>query len=212
MTAQAQSQARATATAQARVHGTATVQARIKATATTAAREGELIYLQDTYDIAIQHDKDWGIQQCNCANTLEVYNFVAEADFYNPYSSAQGSWDYGFFFRESVNADSTVNEYAVWVESSGEWFLDVMIDGRWQDYVAEGYIPLRSGANQSNYLKLIVTGTKGQFWVNDEFVAELDLSALPNGMGVDPATGFVDGHKIHGEYTRIKGFNVWSLD
>lgn len=180
-------------------------------TATPAASAHTLIWLQDTYEIVIQHDETWGIQSCYCANTLDIRDFIAEANFYNPYSSARGDWDYGFFFRESVNAGA-VNQYAIWVESSGKWVHGVTIDGRWQEDVAEGYISLHSDANQSNYLKLIVTGTKGQFWVNGKFVAELDLSALTDGRGVDPATGFVDGHKIHGEYTRIENFNVWSLD
>lgn len=181
-------------------------------TATPAASAHTAISLQDTHKIVIQHDETWGIQSCYCANTLNIKDFIAEANFYNPYSSARGDWDYGFFFRESVNTDNTLNKYAVWVESNGRWVHGVIIDGKWQANLAQGYLSLRSGANQSNHLKLIVTGATGQFWVNGDFIAELDLSDLPNGRGVDPATGFVNGHKIHGEYTRIEQFNIWSIN
>jgi len=50
----------------------------------------------------------------------------------------------------------------------------VCIDGDW-DTVEDGYISdLRTGADQSNHLRIIIIGDSGEFYVNGEFVASLN--------------------------------------
>ncbi|MCZ7670013.1 MAG: hypothetical protein M5U34_23990 [Chloroflexi bacterium] len=64
---------------------------------------------------------------------VNLRNFVAEAQFVNPYDAEVGTWDWGLAFRE------TDTEYWLIVESNGTWSLiNRREDG--DDYVVEGSV------------------------------------------------------------------------
>lgn len=59
---------------------------------------------------------------------------------------------------------------------------------------------------------VIVIGDSGVFYVNDRFVASLDLSGLTEAGDVTVATDIATAHEIEGEVTRFEDFTVWWLD
>lgn len=139
---------------------------------------------------------------------VSVADFIAEATFYNPYPSTEGDWDYGFLCRYL----SYETFYLIRVESDGDWEHWVYLDRDWTK-VEDGYISdLRTGADQSNRLRIIVIGDRGEFYVNGEFVASLDMSDLTDAGDISVATETARGSGIEGKVTRFEDFTVWSLD
>ncbi|MEE8363948.1 MAG: hypothetical protein V3S18_07755 [Dehalococcoidia bacterium] len=133
---------------------------------------------------------------------------VVEATFVNP---ATSRWSYGFSFRQSEEETF----HAVYVTSGGRW-LHFARGGSPESQldVKEGFATLRQEPGESNRLVVIFGPDTGWFFVNDEFVAELDL-ALP---GAARAAGEVRllgavnlGDETAGEVTVFSGFTVWQL-
>ena len=99
-------------------------------------------------------------------------DFNAVATFENP---SNAKWDYGFFFRSSgPNRFHTVviNETGYWyhyVREQGTGDSDQLLDsGRASSFL--------SGDSNANELRIVALGNEGWFFLNGEFVAELDLS------------------------------------
>ena len=155
---------------------------------------------------SLVHDADGYIEEFKA--DVSVADFVAEATFFNPYSPSKGGWDYAFECRRPRSGTF----HAVRIESDGDWYHKLVLDGEWKT-VSDGHVSdLRTGADQSNHLRLVVLGDTGYLFVNEQFVASLDMSGLTDVGDVKVATGMVKGDEIEGEATRFEGFTVWSLD
>ena len=134
-------------------------------------------------------------------------DFIAEADFSNPYDRGQRAWDYGFLFREN----SGFAGYLVWVESEGKWFFKLYRGEGQYDDLGSGQLTetaLKLGANDSNTLRLIAINNLALFFVNDTFVAALDASARIDPGDVHVAVGFTNGHQLNGHNTSVTNFTV----
>jgi hypothetical protein len=152
---------------------------------------------------SLPHEPEGGLIETYRAD-VSLTNFVAEAMFYNPYPSTQGDWDYGFLFRGP--------RHAIRVESDGDWKHHVLIDGEWT-LIENGTVSdLRTGADEGNHLRIIVMGDSGEFYVNGQLVASLDMSGLTDAAYIKAATGIGGGDEIEGEVTRFEDFTIWSLD
>ncbi|MBU7019073.1 MAG: hypothetical protein HXS44_16300 [Theionarchaea archaeon] len=102
--------------------------------------------------------------------------------------------------------------HAIRVTSGGKWDHSVDIEKKWSS-LEEGKVSnLRTGANQSNHLRIIILGDSGAFYVNGQFISSLDTSGIPLKGDVCVATGTYNNNEIKGEVTRFKDFTVWSLD
>jgi len=154
---------------------------------------------------SLEHKDDGYIKQYIA--DVDVKDFVAEVTFYNPYSATKGKWDCGFAFRAQKKKFC-----AILVTSNGSWYHYAVTDGDWNT-IGEGIVSgLRTGANQSNHLQIIITGDRGWFFVNGQLIAALDTSELAQNSHVSATTGMFAGHIIEGEATRYENFTVWSLD
>ncbi len=134
-------------------------------------------------------------------------DFIAEAQFVNPYDRGQGAWDYGFLFRDN----GAFADYRVWVESEGKWFFRLYRGEGQYDDISNGQLPegaLKLAANDSNTLRLIATNNLALFFVNDTFVAALDVSSRLDPGDVRLAVGFTNGHQINGFSTNVNNFTV----
>ncbi|MGB9578452.1 MAG: hypothetical protein ACPL3S_04205, partial [Halothiobacillaceae bacterium] len=209
-------QVQATATAIAQVQATATAQA--QATATAQARNAYLASLEDRArmifgpdDGAIAHEEDGYIETYSAGVNLR--DFIVEATFHNPYPTTTGSWDYGFLFRDT----GSNSQYRLSIHSDRSWHLDNAVpdpngDGWHSDEIASGAIPgLNISGNGYNTVKLICIGSKGYLFVNQTFIAELDLSARTDSGDVIVATGIYNGDEINGYSTRYENFRVWEI-
>ncbi len=158
-------------------------------------------------DGILPHDPD-DMMILDFSSGVSLGEAVVEATFVNP---ATSRWSYGFSFRQSEEETF----HAVYVTSGGRWLhfarggsLEGQLD------VSGGFVTLRREPGESNRLVVIFGPDSGWFFVNDEFVAELDL-ALP---GAARAAGEVRllgavnlGDETAGEETAFSGFTVWQL-
>lgn len=142
---------------------------------------------------------------------VHLRDFVAEARLYNPYDRSEGSWDYGFGFRETESD----NEYRLRVDSNGDWTLNLVTksaDKAEFHKVASGMVNnLDLTATGSNHLRLVVQGGTGLFFANGEYIAALDVSGKTVPGGIWLGTSMVKGHEIEGKSTRYEDFIVWPL-
>lgn len=135
---------------------------------------------------------------------VQFRNFVVEALFGNPYGAEEGRWDYGFFFRH----EGENRQYRLAVVSDGRWRLTLR-DRDVSTIVQEGLLSnLNAQADGFNVLRLVVEESRGWFFVNGQFVAELNVSAKRVAGDVQIFTGVFGGNKINGRTTRYSGFVV----
>lgn len=156
-------------------------------------RDGELEHLDD------------GFIRMRGAD-VNLQNFIAEVEFVNPYGEEVGTWDWGLAFRE------TEEEYWLIIDSDGDWNL---IDRRADDDydIAEGNVStiLRMGDGETNEVSLIALNNRGYFFLNDEFIAELDLSDRLDAGEVEVVTAFFTGNEVPDYTTEYNEFTVWPL-
>lgn len=152
----------------------------------------------------IQHDEDEFIEE-HSAGILRS-DFVATAEFHNPYPAVVRGWDYGFLFRDAGQH----NFHAVIVENiSGMWFhylRDGADEGRLVDSgKASG---LRLGSEGINDLRLVALGEQGWLFLNGKMIGMLDLSGGVAEGNIAAVTGYHDGNEVTGRSTRFREFSV----
>jgi serine/threonine-protein kinase len=200
----------ATRTARAGVTGTA----HAETTATAVAETTASAMLAAIDDLAQQGvpvygplDGQLNMEQDQIATLptgVNLRNFVVEAQFHNPYDSTRGAWDYGFLFRHT----GLNNEYRLVVNSTGHWGLGLTESNLSQYQELPGLDTSPSG---SNLLRLVVKDDKGYFFVNNDYVATLNLSPKMADGDIYAASAIVQGESLPGEVTRFDGFKVWAL-
>jgi serine/threonine protein kinase, bacterial len=202
-------QVRATATAQAKASATqaakmaATAQARTDWCSKIRARLNR-VYGPETDQLAPPATAD--AITLHAAGSDE-YDVVIKATFTNPYAATEGAWSYGFFFRQTGPNDA----YQLIVRSDGGWRLIDRTDTQTR-FVAWGSVPnLRVTATGANTVEVLTKDGYGQLWVNDVFVAELNLTARTKPGDVSIATGFYAGDGLPTAMTRYGNFTVWTL-
>jgi hypothetical protein len=132
-------------------------------------------------------------------------NFVAEATFIHPYPVAEGSWDWGFAFRERSDTRWLV------IESDGDWSHIKRVSGG-DTFLDQGSVTnLATGAEESNQLTLIALDDAAYFFVNGEYVAALDLSDWPQAGDLSLVAAFFEGNEIAGTSTGFRDFTIWPL-
>jgi hypothetical protein len=137
-----------------------------------------------------------------------VRDFVIEARFFNPYGVSEHAWDYGFLFRDTGGN----KQYRLVVSSNSRWDL-FLVDGDPNVAALEyGYVEnFDITVNGSNRIRLVAKDTSVYFFVNDKYVATLNVSKKLDSGDIYVATGIYGGHTINGKFTRYEGFTVWSL-
>jgi len=141
---------------------------------------------------------------------ISLVDSVASAKFYAPDLTPGEGWSYGIVCR--YKSDSA---HVVFVNSSKTWQHILLLDGTNRTVEEGDYdVPITSGANQSNDLRVIAMGDHGQLWVNGCFVANLDMSGLTEAGNVWVTIGAdsVELLKTYGKDVYFTDFVVWSLD
>ncbi|MCB9420656.1 MAG: protein kinase [Ardenticatenaceae bacterium] len=155
---------------------------------------GDLVHADDGFVKDFQADVD-------------IYNFIATAEFGNPYALSSGSWDAGFTFRDA----DTDNQFWFVVESSGDWSFINRVDGD-DNFLAEGTVDnLNTGDKESNALQIIALNDRGYTFINGQLASELDLSARNQSGDVTVVTTFFVGNEITGSTTTFSDFTVWEM-
>jgi hypothetical protein len=137
-----------------------------------------------------------------------MVDVVVDAVFYNPYAASTGDWDIGYSLREGDIND----QFRLAVESNGDWSL---ADRRGEDtnYINSGALTnLNLGDGDGNRLTVYMKENVGYFFVNGQYVSELDLSARTNSGDIGVATSLFEGDEIEGEETGFEEFTVWPVE
>ena len=125
---------------------------------------------------------------------VNVSDFWTNVTFYNPFSTDNGTWDYGISFRVSSDAWMLLA-----VKSSKEWSLMCAKNGGFE-YPFSGTVDnLDVSPNGKNTIELSAYGTQGHFFVNGELISNLDLSCTTAPGDVNLRVGWLvsayDGHE-----------------
>jgi hypothetical protein len=206
----ATSTAQAVATMTAQVYAQQTAQVQMTADALSAylaSLQGSRVLVYGPANGSLTHEASDALIQTNDAG-VNLRDFIVEARFYNPYSLATGSWDYGFILRhETKNV-----QFRFVILSDKTWVLLNNSGDPDGTLIAEGELPgLDVSEKGSNLVRLIFQGKRGLFFLNDAFIAEFDLSSRMNSGGIYIATGVYQDDEIDGYSTDFSDFTIWSI-
>ncbi|MCA9918012.1 MAG: serine/threonine protein kinase [Anaerolineales bacterium] len=168
--------------------------------------QGNLTAVFGPIDGTIQHDDDDFIETVYA--DASPANFVMRTEIVNPYGPETGDWDFGLIFRQSDVDD----EMRLVVRSDGLWTLNDRNPGE-DTFVQEGDVSdfLNLDTGGSNSFEMIVAGEVGFFFLNGEFISQLDLSANTDAGDIAIGAGFYGADEINGEVTPFRGFGLWPV-
>ena len=121
---------------------------------------------------ALHHTDDDFIEQFNIGTSIS--DFMVIATFTNPYSSLEGTWDYGIAFRDDASVANAF--HAVTVNSNGWWEYFVREGSTTPTHEESGTTGLNDSEGAQNKLFLVVAGDTALFSVNGALVTTLDIS------------------------------------
>ena len=157
-------------------------------------------------DGELYHDPSDGYIETEYAYVF-MSDMMVWATFFNPYSVAGNSWDYGFIFRDS-GAESSARYLQVVVTSRGRWEASWR-EGRSSESetIAEGTLGrFDTSRGGQNILAVLAVGARGVLFVNREFVSTLDLSSVTEPGDVAVITGAFTGNEVTDAVTRFENF------
>ena len=156
----------------------------------------------------LRHDPSDGQIKAELAD-VDISDFVISATFVNPYSAESNDWDYGFGIRDSGTGSSR-RLILVLVTSEGYW--DVGESKEISSGIQSGRLSqFNTDAGGQNTLWLAAVGGRGLFFVNGDFVSELDLSDVTTAGDVAVITGAYIGGEVAGAVTRFEDFQGGQL-
>jgi hypothetical protein len=210
--AQATATAKANATETARIQATAAAQA--AATATTQALVAAINAIADAAPAKPYVMKEETVtgKPSPYVTTfypeLNMLNFVAEVQFFNPADPTIHPWDFGFFFRGSRQ-----DEYRLVIRSDKVWYL-LLVDTNLPDAVDGKIITqgtvlnLNVATDGSNTYRLVVKDKLGFLFVNNQYTAAMDVSARLASGSFYIGTGMNKGANFPGLQLHFKNLNV----
>lgn len=158
---------------------------------------------------SIKHYEDDYVEVFSEDSLHDLKDFILEVTFNNPYSSSVHPFDFGLLFRHNGGND----QYRLWVDSDSYWRLSNHNGGTEELIIDDGFVEnLKTGSYMKNSILLIVRDRVGLFYVNNRFVAKLDLSDRLNRGSIEIATGFLNGHEKAGYSTGFEEFSVYKLE
>ncbi|NWJ47156.1 MAG: hypothetical protein HXX08_14945 [Chloroflexi bacterium] len=138
-----------------------------------------------------------------CAN-VTLRNSLIDAWFFNPYGANEGTWDYGFFIRNSPQG-----QYRLIISSGRRWNL---YNGNNNWVAGNALSDLNIAQGGSNHLVLYVSGSAAYFYLNEKYISTLEVGDILGNGDICVGTGFLSGNVIAGRITRYDNFTVYSLD
>jgi len=182
---------------------------------TAGLEETEFIrYLNDDLDPvygpdsgAIPHEDDDAIELVFADSAPQ--NFMASAFIGSPYSLAEGSWDFGYLFRQTDLDD----EMRLVVVSDGYWNLNNRLpDG--DNILQEGDVSDLLGTDPDfyNLFELIALEDTGYFFLNGVYVDTLDLTERTDAGDFALGVGFYSEDEQEGAATPYDEYTLWELE
>jgi pSer/pThr/pTyr-binding forkhead associated (FHA) protein len=139
--------------------------------------------------------------------SVDYMNVIITADFFPSYQSDEALWDVGFFFRDQ----GTNDELRLRIESGGEYYVQNRI-GEDENNLVEGTINnLNLSENTPNTVVLMVWEDKCVLFVNNQFIAEIDISVRMMSGNVSIVTNIKDENFLPGAETRYENFTIYAV-
>lgn len=158
---------------------------------------------------SLKHYEDDYVEVFSEDSLHDLKDFILEVTFNNPYSSSVHPFDFGLLFRHNGGND----QYRLLVDSDSYWRLSNHNGGTEELIIDDGFVAnLKTGAYMKNSILIIVRDRIGLFYVNNRFVAKLDLSDRLNQGSIEIATGFLNGHEKAGYSTGFEKLSVYKLE
>jgi serine/threonine-protein kinase len=192
---------------------TATATVPAKAQATQQALQSYLANLESRAGLVfgpksgrIPHKAENGyIETINASVGLR--SFILEVAFFVPYPATEAPWDFGIVFRE---AGPNI-EYRLLFNSDKSWVFSLHSGSPNGKDILKGTIDnFNTEEGSLNKIRLYADEDRGWFFVNDQFISELDLSKQYSG-AIMIGIGFQPGAEVTGQLTDYKDFSVWSI-
>ena len=206
---QASRTAAAASTAMVKAEKTSTSQARSQATEQVLNSILSPLGINTTPKLAygpvsgrLLHNPADGYIEGDCPDN-EITNFLAQVTLFTPFSTSQGTWDYGFGFRDVGKNE----DYRIILMSDKTWSFEKGVD-----LISSGNVSgMRVGENESNLIQLVAMDSQGWLFVNGYQVTGLNLSSLINEGTIWVGTGFYTDNEKAGEGTKYSDFTIWEL-
>ncbi len=139
--------------------------------------------------------------------SVGLRSFILEVTFFVPYPATEAPWDFGIIFRE---AGANI-EYRLLFNSDQSWVFSLHSGSpTGKDFLSGTISGLNTEEGSPNKIRLYAAGDRGWFFVNDQFISELDLSKQYSG-AIMIGIGFHEGTEVTGELTEYKDFSIWSI-
>lgn len=197
----------ATATVERQESQTATATA-ARATAASIDSFARLVFGPE--DVALEHNPN-DKQVVTYEIEDEVRDFVVEARFTTPYDGSEYPWDIGFLLRSNEEDD----QLRLVLSSDASWALIRAKDGDPPIFqtIQQGSIdPFDMRGGVPITIRVTLDGEHGLLFVDDAYIAPLDLSAKTSAGTVMVGTGFYTGDEQEGAVTRVRDFRVWKIE
>ena len=154
-------------------------------------------------DLRLEHDPSEDVVKIYYAGVNRA-DMRVSATFVNPYD---GSWDYGFILRAPI--DRNVRDIWFVLENDGKWRVYTRTnDADTTRYLEDGYVGINSRGGEKNYLEAQLQGTHGEFFINGQMVAGLNVSGTSATGDVGVLTGAFVGNERAGAATTVRDFTV----
>ncbi len=213
--AQASSTAQAAASATARVQSTSTAAA--QATAGALATKNAMVAYVDA--LAQKGGRPYTLTQEKLQDrnqwfntNLELKNFVAEAEFFNPADPKIHSWDYGFVFRIGGMTDQRIS---MALRSNGTWYSSYPIKPNADSVEVKRQTGVAPNMNLtptgSNRMRVVANEKDGFLFVNGDYVTMIDFSDRVQSGAFYIVTGLIQGDEFPGLSVTIKNVSIAGL-
>lgn len=186
-----------------------------KISSTVNAISADKIALTNPASGQLVHDQDRLLEET--FSPVSVKNFETRAKFYNPYDATLHGFDFGFIFRISiVEGSNTCLCYRLQVNSDGRYELVLVRDVNPTDFdllYSDTFDLefLNTGDGEVNDLRLIVFEDDAYFYLNNNYIAKLNVSERLNAGGISLATGLRTTNELSGYVTRYEDFTIWQI-
>ena len=181
------------------IQATVTAEARQTQSSITPTSPPQLVYSLQNDEIPITSNQE----RFHSGKIME--NFMAKVTFHTPYSADVSTWSAGIIFGDN-------NKIILHSFDSGQWAFQTAIRPNSNKLNLPTSLLLQEG--EQNTLTLLVFEDKGCFFVNDQFVADLDLENLNTSGQISLVTHYYAGDSLPNEEVPLEfsDFEIYAID
>ncbi len=137
------------------------------------------------------------------SSSVWIADGIMESRFIVP----EDDWISGFYFRDGGEGRS----YGVVINGSANWLHWKSDSGHTEKLAFETGKSVATNRGDSNHLLVIALGETGHLFINNSYIADLDLSDWTGPGRVHAVAGSATANPIEGQSTQFERFAVWGI-